>query len=129
MNENLPINPNLKYIIVAKKIVALSLIIFPLYHIYQSTIDLIFVFPKLSIIGDKQTVENIYIDLIKKAILISTGLFFDTFYGIRLLAKPGGATKIIHIVFGVILFIVSNFLFKLAAIDQVLSHIQFLPLT
>lgn len=112
-----------------KKIVALSLIISPLFHIYSSVKDILFVFPQISFVGDPQTINQLYTELLKKAITISASLFFNTIYGFSLLFKPIPATKTIHIVLGIILFIVSNFVFRSAAIDQLLNNLQFLPLT
>jgi hypothetical protein len=112
-----------------KKIVALSLIISPLVHIYLSAKDVLFILPQISFVGDPQTINQLYTELLKKAITISVNLFLNTIYGFTLLVKPLPATKTIHIVLGIILFIVSNFVFRLAAIDQLLQQLEFLPLT
>ena len=125
-----PLNPTkIKTLNIAKKIVAVSLIFFSLYHVSEAAREILFVLPKISFVGSKSQVDALYVELVKKAIIISSSLFFDSFYGFALLVKPGGATKIIHIVFGVLLFFISNFLFNLASIDQLLKNIQFLPLT
>lgn len=128
-DQDLPNPTKIKVLSIAKKIVAIGLILFSLYHIYEAAKELLFVLPKISFIGNQKQVEALYVELIKKAIILSTGLFFDSFYGFALLVKPGAATKIIHIVFGVILFFISNFLFNLASIDQLLKNTQFFPLT
>lgn len=112
-----------------KKIVALSLLISPLVHIYLSARDMLVIFPQISFIGDPKAADQLYLELLKKAVTISFGLFIDTFYGFALLVKPIAATKTIHIILGIILFIISNFIFRLTAIDQLLQHLEFLPLT
>ncbi len=129
MNNDILLNPNrAKLIIWVKKIIALGLIIYPLYYLYLSTIDLIFVFPKISYL-DNATGESLYLNLIKRAVIISTGLFFNTLYGFSLLIKPGSSTKIAHLVFGVILFLISHFLFESQAINQLIKSLEFFPLT
>jgi len=120
---------NPKLIISLKKIVALLLLIYPLFLIYQSVQDILFVLPQLQFLSTGPQHQNLYLELVKKAILISISLFFDTFYGFTLLLKPSGATKIIHIIMGVILFIFSHLLFRLAAIDLIISQLEFLPIT
>ncbi|MFC1627473.1 hypothetical protein ACFL18_02900 [Patescibacteria group bacterium] len=112
-----------------KKAVALSLIGLSLFHIYQSIKDILFVLPQIEFVTNPETSKNLYVSLIKKAILISTSLFIDTFYGFALLVKPTGATRTIHIVLGIILFILSNIIFQISAIDQILANIDLFPLT
>jgi len=112
-----------------KKIIALSLIISPLIHTYLSIKDILFVLPKISFVSDPQASNQLYTELLKKAITLSFNLIFNTLYGFSLLIKPMPATKTIHLVLGIILFIISNVIFRLAAIDQLLNQLPFLPLT
>ena len=112
-----------------KKIIALSLIISPLIHTYLSIKDILFVLPKISFVDDPQTSNQLYTDLLKKAATISLNLIFNTLYGFSLLIKPILATTTIHLIIGVILFIISNFLFRLTAIDKLFQQLPFLPLT
>jgi len=127
-----PITPVLsrktRLIYLSKKIVAIALIITPIYHIYDAVRDMLVVFPQISFVGNLTQSQALYVSLIKKAVIISFGLFFDSFYGFILLVKPKASTKLIHILFGVFLFILSQIVFRLAAIDQILSQIQFYPL-
>jgi len=118
-----------KTIKIAKKIVALSLIASSLYHVYIAVNEILFVFPQISFIGDANTANDLYIELVKKAIILTFGLFTEGFYGVSLLVKANVNTKIIHIVLGILLFIISNVIFKLAAINQLLEGLQFLPIT
>ena len=117
-----------RFLYLSKKIVALALILTPLYHIYDAARDMLIVFPQISFVGNPTHAQTLYVSLIKKAIVISFSLFFDSFYGFVLLVKPKAATKFIHIIFGVFIFILSQIVFRLAAIDQILSQIQFFPL-
>jgi len=112
-----------------KKIIAVSLIISPLIHTYLSIKDILFVLPKISFVSDPQASNQLYTELLKKAITLSFNLIFNTLYGFSLLIKPMPATKTIHLVLGIILFIISNVIFRLAAIDQLLNQLPFLPLT
>ena len=112
-----------------KKIVALALLITPIFHIVLTAREILVVFPQISFVGNAQTANQIYLDLLKKGITISLSLIIDTFYGFSLFLKPIPATKTIHIVLGVILFLISNVLFHFSGIDKILSHIQFLPVT
>ena len=119
----------LKLIKISKKIVAFSLIGSSFYHIYISINEVLFVFPQISFVGDTQAANDLYIELIKKAIILSFGLITQGFYGVTLLIKANVNTKIIHIVLGVILFIISNIILRLTAINQLLEGLQFLPIT
>ena len=112
-----------------KRIIALSLIISPLIHTYLSIKDILFVLPKISFVGDPQTSNQLYAELLKKAVTISFNLIFNTIYGFSLLIKPILSTTAIHLIIGVILFIISNFLFQLTAIDKLFQQLPFLPLT
>jgi len=112
-----------------KKIIALSLIISPLIHTYLSIKDVFFVLPKISFVGDPQASNQLYAELLKKATTISLNLILNSLYGFSLLVKPIPATKAIHLILGVVLFIISNFVFQLTAIDQLFNQLPFLPLT
>lgn len=119
----------LKLIKISKKIVALSLIGSSFYHIYISINEVLFIFPQISFVGDTQAANDLYVELIKKAIILSFGLITQGFYGVSLLIKANVNTKIIHIILGIVLFIISNVILRLTAINQLLEGLQFLPIT
>ena len=119
----------LKLIKISKKVVALSLIGSSFYHIYISINEVFFIFPQISFVGDTQAANDLYIELIKKAIILSFGLITQGFYGVSLLIKTNVNTKIIHIILGIILFIISNVILRLTAINQLSEGLQFLPVT
>lgn len=112
-----------------KKIVSLALIIVSVWQIITSSQDILFILPKISFLNPLTTTQNLYLNLIKKAIIISTGLLVDSFYGFALFIKPMAATKNLHLVFGILILIFSLFLFHSAAIDQILLHFPLLPFT
>jgi len=118
-----------KLLFFSKKVVALGLIFFSLYGVYIAVKEIIFVLPQISFMGNLINAQKLYMDLLKKAIIISSHLFLDSFYGFSLLIKPMAATKIIHIVLGAIIFIISVILFKTTAIDSVLNQLPVLPIT
>lgn len=111
-----------------KKIVAVVLIIVPFYNVYNAIRDILVVFPQLSQTNHLYQDQSLYISLIKKAIIISSSLFIDSFYGFVLLVKPKASTKLIHIIFGLLILILSQVIFRLNAIDQILSQIHIFPL-
>jgi len=119
----------LKLIKISKKIVALSLIGSSFYHIYISINEVLFIFPQISFVGNTQAANDLYVELIKKAIILSFGLITQGFYGVSLLIKANVNTKIIHIILGIVLFIISNVILRLTAINQLLEGLQFLPIT
>lgn len=114
---------------ILQRFVAIGLILTPLYHTGVA-ISEIFTFQKqLVFIENVATLDALKIELLKKAIAISFGLFFDSFYGFALLIKPITHTRAFHIITGIFLFILSNIVFHLSSIDNILKNIQFLPLT
>ncbi|AKM79193.1 MAG: hypothetical protein UX85_C0003G0010 [Candidatus Beckwithbacteria bacterium GW2011_GWB1_47_15] len=121
------VNPRLKF--AAKKLIAVSLIVSPLVQIYLSFRDILFVLPKIQTLVSPANTQVIYIDLFNKAIIISTGLFIDSFYGFSLLLKPLEATRYLHLVFGVLLLAASILIYRSTVLTDVLSHLYYLPLT
>jgi len=109
-----------------KKTVALSLILSSLTKTYLSVSDILFIYPKLILVENP---NNLYVELLKKAIFISSSLFIESIYGFALLVKPMVATKRIHIIFGVFLFILSILFFKLQALDSLIENWLFFPIT
>lgn len=109
-----------------KKTVALSLIISSLIKTYISITDIVFIYPKLILIENS---NHLYIELLKKAIFISSSLFVESIYGFALLVKPMAITKRIHIFFGIALFIFSILFFKLQAFDSLIQKWLFFPIT
>jgi len=118
-----------KLLFISKKAVALSLIFFSLYGVYFSVKEILFVIPQISFIGNLINAEKLYMDLLKKAIIVSSHLFLDSIYGFSLLIKPMATTKIIHIAVGALIFIISFILFKTTAIDSILHQLPVLPIT
>lgn len=107
----------------AKKTISLSLIILTLIQTYISIKDVIFVFPQISFFGDLATAQSLYLALLKKALVISLGLFINFFYGMALFIKPIAATKHIHLIIGIIIFIFSWIIFHTSAIDSLLTNL------
>jgi len=118
-----------KLLFFSKKVVALGLIFFSLYGVYNAVKEIIFVLPQISFMGSLINAEKLYMDLLKKAIIISSHLFVDSLYGFSLLIKPLATTKIIHIALGALILIISFILFKTTAIDSVLYQLPILPIT
>lgn len=110
------------------KLIAIFLVLSPLYQTYAAFNDITKILPTFQFI-DPQTANSLKTILIKKAIIISTGLFIDSFYGFTLLIKPFNTIKTIHIVLGIIVGITSQILYHTAALDQVINQINFLPIT
>lgn len=117
-------NINIKFI--AKKAVALGLIISSLIKISFSISDTLFIYPKLILAPNP---DYLYLELIKKAIILSTALFINSAYGFSLLIKPIQNTKFIHIILGLALFIFSFTFYKLTAFDQLLNGLLFSPIS
>jgi|GEM_PF-5381899 hypothetical protein len=112
----------------AKKIVAIALILVPIYNIYDAVRDMLIVFPQLAMNEHLSQDQTLYVSLLKKAIVISSSLVFDSFYGFVLLVKPKASTKLIHVLLGLLILIVSQVIFRLNAIDKILSQIHLFPL-
>lgn len=117
---------NVKLLKLSKKIIALSLITSSLVKIYLSLNDILFIYPKLNLIANG---DQIFVELIKKAIYISTSLFIDTFYGFALLVKPIARTKHIHLIIGALLLIFSFLFFRLHTFDNLIKNWLFFPIT
>jgi len=118
---------NLRYTV--KKTVALALIITPLFHTYLAIKDIIFILPKISFIGSFASTQTIYQAMLKKAIVISASLLIESFYGFSLLIKPLSATRYIHIILGILLFIISVFVFRISSISHLFPQLPLIPLT
>ena len=113
---------------ISKKIVALSLIISPMVQTYISLNQVLFVLPKISFVGDPVFARSIYNQLLQKAVVISLGLFANSFYGFSLLIKPLASTKYIHILLGIAIFVLSTIVFRISAINQIINQLHFLPI-
>ncbi|MEA3355057.1 MAG: hypothetical protein U9Q63_01055 [Patescibacteria group bacterium] len=111
---------------ILKKTVALSLITSSLVKTYLSILDILFIYPKLILV---QNSNQLYLELFKKAIIISSGLFIESIYGFSLLIKPKETTKFIHILFGIVLFMFSILFYKLSTFDQLIQNWLFSPIT
>ena len=109
-----------------KKLVALSLIISSTIRTYLSLTDFLFIYPKLILV---QNPNDLYIELFKKGIIISTSLLIDSIYGFSLLVKPAQTTRFIHIAFGVILFLFSIIFYQLSTFDSIVKQWLFFPIT
>ena len=118
-----------KLLFISKKVVALGLIFFSLYGVYIAVKEIIFVLPQISFMGSLVNAEKLYMDLLKKAIIISSHLFLDSLYGFSLLIKPLATTKTVHVILGIVIFTISIILFKTTAIDSVLHQLPILPIT
>jgi len=110
-------------IYLAKKTISLSLIILTLIQTYITVKEIIFVFPQISFFGDLATAQSLYFTLLKKALVISLGLFIDFFYGMTLFIKPIATTKLIHIIIGIFIFIFSFITFHTSTIDLLLKNL------
>lgn len=118
---------NLRF--VTKKTVALALIITPLIHTCLAVKDILFLLPKISFVGDPASAQALYQSMLKKAIIISSGLLVDSVVGFSLLIKPMADTKLIHIVLGILVFIFSIFVFKASSFNQLFLQLPLTPLT
>ena len=110
------------------RILAIGLILNSLYNVIISFQDITKLIPNLQFINPT-SVKTIEQNLIKKAVIISLGLFTDSLYGFSLLIKPSHTIKIIHLIVGILIFIISIFIFKSAAFDQLINQLHFLPIT
>lgn len=117
---------NIKLLKLLKKTIALSLIASSLVKTYLSLNDVLFIYPKLSLISNG---DQVFVELIKKAIYISTSLFIDTLYGFALLVKPIARTKQVHIYLGIFLLLFSLLFFRLHAFDNIIKNWLFFPLS
>ena len=109
-----------------KKLVALSLIISSIIRTYLSLTDILFIYPKLILV---QNPNELYIELFKKGIIVSSSLLIDSIYGFSLLVKPIKATRLIHIIFGIILFVFSTLFYQLSTFDTIVQQWLFFPIT
>ncbi|MBU1084972.1 hypothetical protein KKB06_01335 [Patescibacteria group bacterium] len=112
--------------LIIKKTVALGLISSSLVRTYLSITDVIFIYPKLILL---QNPNDLYLELFKKAIVISSSLFIESIYGFALLIKPTETTKLTHIIFGIALFIFSILLYRLSTLDQIFQNWLFFSIT
>jgi hypothetical protein len=112
-----------------RKLVGVVLLILPFYQLFVSLQDIFVVLPKLNLIDNLSVIQSIRLDLLKKAIVISTGLLFDSAYGLHLLLKPNSGNHWLSVFLGIGLLFVSRFLFQWSAIDQLILQFNFLPLT
>jgi hypothetical protein len=117
------------YRLLAKKIVAFLLIASLVFNTLDSLRDIISVLPKIAYMGSPTTAQKLYLDLFKRAVIISSGLFIDGLYGFSLLIKPAAATKYIHIFFGVLIFLASTFLFRTLNLNLIIQNLPLFPLT
>jgi len=117
---------NYKFFFYLKKTVALSLIASSLYKTYLALNDILFIYPKLSFLENP---DQIYLELIKKAIYLSMSLTIDSVYGFSLLIKPLEKTKQYHVYFGIILFIFSILFFRLHTLDTLIKNWLLLPIS
>lgn len=131
LSSQLPVEPKLskaKILYLTKKIVALTLIFNALYVLAASVKD-IFVIQNQLKFFNQATASALQQSLFKKAFIISSSLFIDTLYGFSLLVKPANTTKIIHIILGILIFILSKFILNLTAVDQILKDFSLLFLS
>ncbi len=131
MNDTPPVlTPEPKYsqtkiIFIAKKVIALTLILNALYSLSIAIKDIFNIQGQLEFFNPSAT-EVLKQKLFKKAIIISSSLFIDTFYGFSLLIKPTHVTKVIHVILGILLLILSKVIFNLTAVDQLLNEVSIL---
>ena len=110
-----------KILFVVKKVVALTLIINAFIVMILAIKD-IFTLTKYLEIADVLSLNQLQLEVFKKAVIISSSLFIDSLYGFSLLIKPSHKTKLIHVILGIIIFMISKVIFKLHAIDQILEN-------
>ncbi len=89
------------------KITSVGLIISGLYQILLSIHATFFIYPNLQPLG--QETFLIQEGLVEKALLLYASMMTSGIYGTALLFKPKEKVKILHIIFGVLLFFGSIF--------------------
>jgi hypothetical protein len=114
---------------IAKKVVALTLIINAMILLVSSIQETFWILSSIQSIDNSSVALQLHQELFKKAIILSSSLLIDSFYGFSLLIKPANATKIIHIILGIAIFVASKFVFQLTAVDQLLNDVRTLLLT
>lgn len=90
------------------KIVSFLLIGLGVYQILISLNDIFFVFPHLNP-SQSLSLPKIKVNLIEKAVLLYATMVFDGIYGVVLLLKPSEKIRIINLMIGIFLTIVSIF--------------------
>lgn len=114
---------------IAKKAVALTLIVNALFTLVDAVQETFSILSSIQSISNSAVAAQLHQQLFKKAVILSSSLLIDSFYGFSLLIKPANATKIIHIILGIAIFIASKFVFQLTAVDQLLNDVRTLLLT
>ncbi|MBU2051722.1 hypothetical protein KKH13_00770, partial [Patescibacteria group bacterium] len=95
----------------AQRFLALSLIATSVYQTIAAYHYLNRILPLLQTVNTSQ-LADLKTSLIKQAVVVSSGLFIDSFYGFALLIKPSHTVSVVHFILGVLLFIFSNLLFQ-----------------
>jgi hypothetical protein len=89
------------------KVVSLALIVSGLYQIILSLNAIFFIYPNLHPQGQEALIFQE--GLVEKALILYASIITTGIYGTILLFKPEEEVKIIHIVFGILIFVGSIF--------------------
>ena len=107
------------------KITSVLLIVFSLYQTLLSLNSIFFIYPRLNSNGDQELLL-LEQGLVEKAIIIYLSMLATGIYGFVLLFKPQNQVKILHIVFGLLIFGASLFFVSKTPFttDPVIQFIQ-----